>query len=90
MKTKISTQLLSKLKSYSLNVRRSIIIASSIASSSHIGSSLSLVDILVTLYFDALRVDPKDPNNPGRDRFILSKGHGAIGLYSVLAERGFT
>jgi transketolase len=54
----------------------------------HSGPSLSLVELLVTLYFRELRLDPTDPKWPDRDRFILSKGHGAVGLYSVLAERG--
>jgi transketolase len=55
----------------------------------HLGGSLSLVEILTTLYFDVLRIDPRNPDAPGRDILILSKGHGAIGLYAVLAERGF-
>ena len=56
---------------------------------SHIGSALSSVDILAALYFDALNNDPKNPNDPNRDRFILSKGHAAIVLYATLHERGF-
>jgi len=89
MKTKISTNLISNLKSRALNVRRNIITASAKAGSVHIASALSPVDILVTLYFDTLRVDPKKSKDPERDRFILSKGHGGLGLYCVLAERGF-
>ncbi|MCK4490466.1 MAG: hypothetical protein KAU23_09415, partial [Anaerolineales bacterium] len=54
----------------------------------HSGPSLSLVEILVTLYFRELILNPEDPKWPDRDRFILSKGHGAVGLYSVFAERG--
>ncbi len=54
----------------------------------HSGPSLSLVELLVTLYFRELRLDPTDPKWPGRDRFVLSKGHGAVGLYSVFVERG--
>ena len=54
----------------------------------HSGPSLSLVEILVTLYFRELRLDPTDPKWPDRDRLVLSKGHGAVGLYSVFAERG--
>lgn len=54
----------------------------------HSGPSLSLVELLVTLYFKELCLDPTDPKWPDRDRFILSKGHGAVGLYSVFAERG--
>ncbi|MGH3381144.1 MAG: transketolase [Actinoallomurus sp.] len=55
----------------------------------HLGGSMSLVEILTTLYFDVLRVDPAHPDAKDRDILILSKGHGAIGLYAVLAERGF-
>ena len=56
---------------------------------SHLGSCLSMTDIITTLYWHALRIDPADKNSPTRDRFILSKGHGAAMLYSALAERGF-
>jgi transketolase len=55
----------------------------------HLGGSLSLVEILTTLYFGVLRVDPACPDDPARDILILSKGHGALALYAVLAERGF-
>ena len=54
----------------------------------HSGPSLSLVELLVTLYFRELHLNPIDPKWPDRVRFILSKGHGAVGLYSVFAERG--
>ena len=55
----------------------------------HLGSCLSCVDILVAAYFGALRIDPSKPRDPARDRFILSKGHGAAALFQVLALRGF-
>jgi transketolase len=55
----------------------------------HIGTSLSEVDILAALYFGLLHVDPKAPEAPDRDRFILSKGHGSEGLYCSLAAKGF-
>lgn len=55
----------------------------------HVGGPLSAIDLLVALYFGALRIDPERPDDPDRDRFILSKGHSAIGLYSVLALRGY-
>lgn len=55
----------------------------------HIGCSFSVVDILTVLYYKILKVDPKNPTNPGRDRFILSKGHAAPALYAVLRRRGF-
>ena len=54
----------------------------------HSGPSLSLIEILTTLYFKELRLDPDDPKWPERDRFILSKGHGALGYYCSLAQRG--
>lgn len=57
--------------------------------SSHVGSCLSIADILFVLYFRVLKVDPHDPKNEERDRFILSKGHGSAALYATLAERGF-
>ncbi len=59
------------------------------AGGGHTGGSLSSVDILVALYFHTLRYDPKDPDWPGRDRFILSKGHSVEGFYCVLAEAGY-
>ena len=55
----------------------------------HIGGPLSAMDVLVALYFERLNIDPANDKNPDRDRFILSKGHCAIGLYSVLAMRGY-
>ncbi len=59
------------------------------AAASHIGTCLSCADLLAVLYGTVLRVDPAAPQAPGRDRFILSKGHGAAAVYAVLAERGF-
>ena len=59
------------------------------ARSSHVGSSLSMAEILAVLYGDVLRIDPHDPTHPDRDRLILSKGHACAGLYAALAERGF-
>ena len=59
------------------------------AGSGHPGGSLSATEILATLYFDIMRVDPAQPNDPDRDRFLLSKGHAAPILYSVMARRGF-
>lgn len=59
------------------------------AKASHIGSSLSAADIIAVLYSGVLQIDPASPDNPERDRFILSKGHGASAAYAALAERGF-
>ena len=57
--------------------------------SPHIGSSFSIVELLVALYFKILNISPGDRFSPDRDRFILSKGHACPTLYAVLAERGF-
>jgi transketolase len=57
--------------------------------SSHVGSVLSIADILAVLYNDVMNIFPDDPKNPSRDRFILSKGHAGAGVYAVLAEKGF-
>lgn len=70
-------------------VRRSIVRTIDAARAGHIGGDLSVTDILTTLFFGVLRVDPTNPADPLRDRFILSKGHCAAALYSVLALRGF-
>ena len=59
------------------------------AQAGHPGGSLSIADVLTYLYFEVMNVDPKDPKNPDRDRFVLSKGHTAPALYGTLAERGF-
>ncbi|HHX36534.1 MAG TPA: transketolase [Clostridiaceae bacterium] len=59
------------------------------AASGHPGGSLSCMDVLTTLYFDVLNVNPKDPRDPDRDRFVMSKGHCSPALYSILALRGF-
>ena len=71
------------------NLRISIIEAVYNAGCGHPGGSLSIADILTYLYFEELNVDPANPKNPARDRFVLSKGHTAPALYAVLAERGF-
>src|SRR5205814_1369435 len=59
------------------------------AQAGHLGGPLSAADMLVALYFEVLRIDPRRPDWPERDRFILSKGHSSIGLYVVLALRGY-
>lgn len=70
-------------------LRARIIETSHRSGTPHLGSCLSCVDVLTALYFDVLRIDPADPRSPTRDRFILSKGHGAPALFQVLAMRGF-
>lgn len=81
---------ISQLQSICRTVRRHIVQMITAAKSGHPGGSLSAVELLVTLYFDVLRHDPANPAWPERDRFILSKGHAAPVLYSVMAEAGYT
>ncbi len=81
---------LEELQALAKQIRRHIIEMTGAAKSGHPGGSLSSVEILVTLFFGGvLRHDPKRPDWPERDRFILSKGHGAPALYAVLAECGY-
>src|SRR6516165_6243350 len=70
-------------------IRARIIETSHRTGTPHLGSCLSCVDILTALYFQVLNIDPARPTHPERDRFILSKGHGAPALFQVLAMRGF-
>lgn len=70
-------------------VRKNILTAVYSASSGHPGGSLSIAEVLTLLYFEVMNIDPENPKNPERDRFVLSKGHTAPALYSVLAQRGF-
>jgi transketolase len=70
-------------------IRKSIVTAVHSAKSGHPGGSLSAADIFTYLYFEEMNVDPKNPSDADRDRFVLSKGHVAPGLYSTLAEKGF-
>lgn len=70
-------------------VRKNALTAVYSAQSGHPGGSLSSADIMTLLYFEVMNIDPKNPKDPDRDRFVLSKGHCAPALYSVLAERGF-
>ena len=70
-------------------VRKGIINGTHAAESGHPGGSLSAAEVLTYLYFEEMNIDPADPGNPDRDRFVLSKGHAAPGLYAVLANRGY-
>lgn len=78
-----------ELKRVANRLRIEIIKMIGAAGSGHPGGSLSEVELLSALYFRVLRHNPKDPNWPDRDRFILSKGHGCPALYAVLAEAGY-
>ena len=70
-------------------VRKGIVTAVYSAKAGHPGGSLSAADLFTYLYFEEMNIDPKDPHKPDRDRFVLSKGHTAPGLYSTLANRGY-
>lgn len=72
-----------------LRIRRHVLYMTHRANASHVGSCLSIADLLAALYDGVLRVDPARPDWADRDRFILSKGHGCAALYAVLAEQGF-
>lgn len=85
----MDTKTIADLKIKARIVRKDIINMLSEAKSGHPGGSLSAAEILVYLYFKEMNIDPKDPKKEDRDRFVLSKGHGAPVLYSVLAERGY-
>jgi transketolase len=70
-------------------VRKNALTAVHSAQSGHPGGSLSIADLLTLLYFEVMKNDPKNPKDPDRDRFVLSKGHTAPALYGTLAERGY-
>ena len=78
-----------ELKRTANEVRKGIVTAVHAAGAGHPGGSLSAADIFTYLYFEEMNIDPQDPKNPDRDRFVLSKGHTAPGLYSVMAQRGY-
>lgn len=77
------------LKRCAIQVRKDILSAIHAAKSGHPGGSLSATELLTYLYFEKMNIDPKNPKKADRDRFVLSKGHCAPGLYSVLAEKGY-
>lgn len=70
-------------------LRRHVVNMTNRGKSAHVGSALSMADIIAVLYADVLNVDPAAPDHPDRDRFILSKGHAGACVYAALAERGF-
>lgn len=78
-----------ELQKIAYKIRRDAIDAVYSAASGHPGGSLSIAEILAYLYFEEMNIDPKNPKKPDRDRFVLSKGHAAPGLYAALAERGY-
>lgn len=80
---------ITELQKMAIEVRKGIITGTFHANSGHPGGSLSAADIFTYLYFEEMNIDPADPKKEDRDRFVLSKGHTAPGLYSVLANRGY-
>ena len=85
----MSTVAAPALDATAARIREHIVTMCAGAEGGHLGGSLSLVEVLTALYFAVLNVDPADPRDPDRDVMLLSKGHGAVGLYAALAERGF-
>ena len=77
-----------ELEKIAVEVRKGIITGVHSAKSGHPGGSLSAAEIFTYLYFVEMNVDPKNPKDPNRDRFVLSKGHVAPGLYATLAQKG--
>ena len=77
------------LAKHACHIRMGVIEGTHSAKCGHPGGSLDIAEVLAYLYFVEMKVDPKDPKNPDRDRLVLSKGHAAPALYSVLANRGF-
>ena len=82
-------QRMTELKVIAANVRKDALTAVHAAASGHPGGSLSIADVLTILYFEVMNINPENPKDPDRDRFVLSKGHCAPALYGVLAERGY-
>src|SRR5213080_3739280 len=86
---RVDTEKVERLRQLASSVRRRDLQVVHGAKLGHVGGEMSAIDILVTLYFAVLRIDPGRPDDPERDRFILSKGHSAVALYTTLAYRGF-
>ena len=80
---------MNELKAMSYDLRRDVVDMIISGKGGHIGGDMSMMDILVTLYFKVMNISPENQNDPDRDRFILSKGHSVETLYAVLAEKGF-
>jgi transketolase len=85
----LTDQELKDLKNQARRVRRLLVDVTGWSGGAHIGGALSQTDVLTLLYWKYLRIDPKNPAWPDRDRFVLSKGHGGVGHAVVLAQRGF-
>ncbi|HOO56427.1 MAG TPA: transketolase [bacterium] len=77
------------LEDKAIDIRKKIVQLVVTAGGGHIGGAMSMVEILVTMYYHILNIDPKDPQKADRDRFILSKGHGGVGICPVLGDCGY-
>ena len=87
--TPVSLEKAAQLAEIAARVRARVLVAVHHAGGGHVGGPLSCADMLVAFYFHILSIDPANPTWEARDRFILSKGHSTIGLYAVMAERGY-
>ena len=87
--TPVSREKAAQLAEIAARVRTNVLVAVHHAGGGHVGGPLSCADMLVAFYFHILSIDPANPTWEARDRFILSKGHSTIGLYAVMAERGY-
>ena len=77
---------IAELELLAARCRRNVVRMVEAGGSGHLGGAMSIIDVLTTLYFEVLRIDPARPGWPQRDRFLLSAGHKAMGQYAVLAE----
>lgn len=80
---------MNELKVLSYDLRRDVVDMIMAGKGGHIGGDMSVMDVLVTLYFKVMNISPENQNDPSRDRFVLSKGHSIEALYAVLAKKGF-
>jgi transketolase N-terminal domain/subunit len=85
--TKVPTR--DTLESVATRIRSHVVDMCAGPEGGHLGGAFSCTEVLTALYFSVLNVDPRQPDDPARDRFLLSKGHAAVALYATLAERGF-
>jgi transketolase len=86
---KLNDQEKAELEKMAVQNRKSVLRLMKASRAGHIGGALSAIDIITALYFKIMRVDPKNPHWPQRDRFVLSAGHKCLALYATLAEKGF-
>ncbi len=88
-RTMLTTERHRELSLTAIQIRRWIVEAVHHAKAGHLGGPMSATELLTALYFEVMTIDPMRPDDPARDRFILSKGHSSIGLYATLAARGY-